>query len=90
MNLLFFLVATINSCETYSKPLVRINGQEDILDLDEVSSDLRAAIIGMKEGEEKRVSIGSLEFVIELIKADATFETHAASAREDKVLENLF
>ena len=44
----------------------------------------------MKEGEVRTLCIDS-EFVeVELIKADATSEVHAASAREDTVPKNWF
>ncbi len=80
--------------ESYSKPLVRIKGNsfedEEILDLDEAIQGLQKGVIGMKEGEVRILYIHpdfgyddeSKELIIyevELIKADATTDSHAAS-----------
>ncbi len=90
MNILLLIAAAVQQVEIYSKPLVRYNGTEAILDLDETSVELRQGLIGMKEGEVRIIYIHSEPVEVELVKADATFETHAASAREDGIPRNFF
>ena len=87
----FFLFASIlleNRVEVYSKPLVRLNGVEQIIDLDE--SELKTQIIGMKEGEVQTLFIESKPIKVEIIKTDATYEIHTASSKEDAIPKNLF
>lgn len=88
-----------DSVEPYSKPLIRIsckslNGEsipqtEEFIELDEAIPGLKAGLVGMKEGEVRKLYIhpelgfekdASLLIVeVALVKADATSEAHAAS-----------
>lgn len=90
---------TGNAVEPYSKPLIRIscrslNGEsipqtEEFVELDEAILGLKKGLVGMKEGEIRKLYIhpelgfekdDSLLIVeVDLIKADATAEAHAAS-----------
>ena len=85
---LFSSILTGNQVEVYSKPMVRLNGAVEILELDE--SELKDHIVGMKEGEVRILTIGSKTVEVEILKADATYDIHTASANEDATLENLF
>lgn len=88
-----------NAVEPYSKPLIRISCKslsgesipqtEEFVELDEAILGLKKGLIGMKEGEVRKLYIhpelgfekgDSLLIVeVDLIKADATAEAHAAS-----------
>lgn len=86
----------------YSKPLIRYSGKylngpqiptaEEFLDLEEMIPGFKKGLVGMKEGEVRRLYIhpeygyeeapspnALLIFDVELIKADATIDAHAAS-----------
>ena len=85
---LFSSILTGNQVEAYSKPMVRLNGVVEIIELDE--SELKDYIVGMKEGEVRVLTQGSKTIEVEILKADATNEIHTASAKEDATLENFF
>jgi peptidylprolyl isomerase len=80
--------------ENLSSPLVRIKIEgesfEELIDLNEAQNSFKQALIGMKEGEvrklyihpkfERKNKLGVYE--IEVIKADASMESHAASEKD--------
>lgn len=99
------------SVEEYNAPLVRIKGTslsgenlgelEEILFFDETIPGVKKGLLGMKEGEKRKLYIhpdlgyetkspiqpnALMIFEVELIKADASSEAHAASDREESGL----
>jgi len=78
--------------QSYNSPLVRIkrggsDPQVEILPLDEADWELRLGIIGMKEGEMRRLYLQPengkpVTLDVEILKADASPDAHAASNHE--------